>query len=71
MYENPMLQQQPVRDRLREKMLKDGTGIIETAGLIGIAHTTVCNFMSSGKNVKIKTLSKIISYIEGKGTSDH
>jgi DNA-binding Xre family transcriptional regulator len=71
MYENPMLQQQPVRDRLREKMLKEGTGVIDTAAKIGISHTTLCHFMSNGKNVKIKTLSKIINYIEAKGMNDN
>jgi DNA-binding Xre family transcriptional regulator len=66
MYENPMLKQQPVRDKLGENMLKEGTGLLDTAAKIGICHTTLSHFMSKGKNVKIKTLSKIINYIEAK-----
>jgi DNA-binding Xre family transcriptional regulator len=64
MYTNPITEQQKYRTRLSDHMIKSGIGLLELAALMGISHTTITNFISKGKNVRLKQLGKIIKYLE-------
>lgn len=71
MYVNPMSEQQEVRVRLSNKLMKEGIGVIKASCAIGIGHTTLNKFIVKGKNVNMVALSKIIKYIESKEKDDH
>lgn len=64
MYNDPLKDQQKFRTELSEHMIKSGIGLLELSALMGVAHTTITSFISKGKNVRLKQLSKIISYLE-------
>lgn len=70
MYKNPFQVQSEIRKQLSDKMIKDGTGVLETAIAIGIAHTTLGRFINKGNNVTIQILGKIMRHLEKEKSYD-
>lgn len=53
-----------LKDRLGVIMMKDLTGVYKTCKLIGISNSTFCDFSKYNRETSIKTLGKILRYVE-------
>ena len=58
------MNQEEVRNRLVNHMVKTEMGITKIAIAIGIAHTTAIDFVTKSKDVRFVTLSRIHNYLD-------